>query len=178
MNRILIAALVVFIAVGAYFLWKKNATGSAFGSGDVMIHDADRTKPDTASLDSGGEEAHPTSSRSDAPGTINTEQVGGENNNQPGAGQYPPSQAATPSQAAAPKATTVSGSGNAPPTSDTIAPNPPNGEVFTGTGKYQWYRQGNLTWRVNSATGSACIAFATMEEWEKSLVYSHGCGNS
>ena len=46
-------------------------------------------------------------------------------------------------------------------------PNPPNGVVFAGKGKYQLYRQGNLTWRLNTETGQTCIIFATDEEWKK-----------
>ena len=65
----------------------------------------------------------------------------------------------------------------APPASDTIAPNPPNGMVFSGKGTYQWYRQGNLTWRVDTTSGRSCIIYATMEEWRKQIVYSHGCGH-
>ena len=64
------------------------------------------------------------------------------------------------------------------PATDTLSPNAPNGMAFGGSGKYQWYRQGNLTWRINTQSGSSCIAFATMEEWQKPLVYSHGCGNA
>jgi len=175
MNRILIAVLVVFIVVGGYFLWKRNTTGSLLGNGDVITHDngADQSKPDTAAnIDGNGEEAHPTPSRSDAPGTINTEPTGGATNNQPGAGQYPPARSTEP------QATMVAGPGTARPAYDTVNPNPPDRVGFGGTGKFMWYRQGNLTWRVNSATGAACIAFATMEEWEKAIVYSHGCGNS
>lgn len=66
----------------------------------------------------------------------------------------------------------------APPAYDTIAPNAPNGAIFTGSGAYQWYRQGNLTWRVDSRTGRSCIVFATDEEWRKERVMSHGCGKS
>jgi hypothetical protein len=62
-----------------------------------------------------------------------------------------------------------------PPNSDSIAPNPPNGAAFTGRGTYQWYREGNLTWRLNTETGSSCIAYATMAEWRKTIVIDHGC---
>ena len=62
------------------------------------------------------------------------------------------------------------------PGGESQAPNAPDGQRFGGTGKYQWYRQGNLTWRVDTATGATCIAFATLEEWRKQVVYSHGCG--
>ena len=63
------------------------------------------------------------------------------------------------------------------PESDTISPNPPNGMLFAGTGKYQLYRQGNLTWRLNTATGKSCILFATDKEWKKPKVYWAGCGS-
>jgi hypothetical protein len=60
-------------------------------------------------------------------------------------------------------------------TEDTIGADPPNGMVFAGTGRFQIYRQGNLTWRVNTDSGTACVLFATDAEWRKSKVYSHGC---
>jgi len=62
------------------------------------------------------------------------------------------------------------------PTSDSVPPNPTNGARFSGSGTYQWYRQGNLTWRVDTASGHSCIEYATMEEWRKPIVSSHGCG--
>ena len=64
------------------------------------------------------------------------------------------------------------------PAADSIAPNPPNGVAFAGSGPYQVYRQGNLTWRVDTTTGHSCILFATMEEWQKRIVMEHGCGRN
>jgi hypothetical protein len=64
------------------------------------------------------------------------------------------------------------------PRGDTISPNPPNGMVFAGTGRYQLYRQGNITWRLDTETGRSCIIFATDEEWKKPRVYKAGCGRS
>ncbi len=64
------------------------------------------------------------------------------------------------------------------PTGDTISPQPPNGTVFAGTGRFQVYRQGNLTWRLDTDTGRTCILFATDEEWRKPRVYQNGCGSS
>ena len=58
---------------------------------------------------------------------------------------------------------------------DTIQPNPPNGMTFGGSGHYQLYRQGNLTWRLNTDTGQSCIVFATEEEWRKPQVFRAGC---
>jgi hypothetical protein len=64
------------------------------------------------------------------------------------------------------------------PAIDSISPNPPNGMAFAGTGRYQLYRQGNLTWRLDTDSGRACVIFATDEEWRKPKVYSAGCGKN
>lgn len=64
------------------------------------------------------------------------------------------------------------------PTTDSQSANAPNGATFSGTGKFQVYRQGNLTWRVNTETGESCVLFATEEEWHKSIVYNHGCSTT
>ncbi len=65
--------------------------------------------------------------------------------------------------------------GVAAPATDSIMPNPPNGETFGGSGHYQLYRQGDLTWRLNTDTGDTCVIFATDEEWHKPKVYKAGC---
>jgi hypothetical protein len=65
----------------------------------------------------------------------------------------------------------------APPAIASIQRNPPNGMIFAGTGKYQLYRQGDLTWRLNTETGQGCILFATDTEWRKPKVFQHGCGS-
>jgi hypothetical protein len=74
-----------------------------------------------------------------------------------------------------PAAQNVSG---AAPMTDSQSPNAPNGMRFGGSGNYQWYRQGNITWRVDTASGRSCIVYATMEEWQKQIVMEHGCGRS
>jgi len=61
------------------------------------------------------------------------------------------------------------------PVADSIPRDPPNGMAFGGSGKYQWYRQGDITWRIDTISGTACIDFATMEQWARPVVYSHGC---
>jgi hypothetical protein len=87
--------------------------------------------------------------------------------------------AAPPAQPAAPQPTYNVGAG-APPTSlpahDTLPANAPNELHFSGSGNYQWYRQGNLTYRVDTVSGRSCIAYATLDEWRKQIVSSHGCG--
>jgi hypothetical protein len=59
---------------------------------------------------------------------------------------------------------------------DTVNPNPPNRLLFAGAGRYQLYRQGNITWRLDTTTGKTCIVFATDEEWKKPKVFRNGCG--
>ena len=64
----------------------------------------------------------------------------------------------------------------APPSSDSIPRNPPNGLAFAGSGKFQLYRQGDITWRLNTQTGETCILFATDAQWRLHRVYQAGCG--
>jgi hypothetical protein len=63
------------------------------------------------------------------------------------------------------------------PASDTISRNPPNGLIVAGAGRFQLYRQGDITWRMDTSTGAACVLFATEAQWRKTLVYEHGCGS-
>ncbi len=79
--------------------------------------------------------------------------------------------AETPANEATPR---VAGAA-AQPGTDTIQPNPPNGMTFGGSGHYQLYRQGDLTWRLNTDTGQSCVVFATEEEWRKPQVFRAGC---
>jgi len=65
----------------------------------------------------------------------------------------------------------------APPAKESISRDPPNGMAYAGTGKYQVYRQGDITWRLDTDTGQACILFATDAEWRKRRVFQHGCGS-
>ena len=61
------------------------------------------------------------------------------------------------------------------PASESLSSHPPSGIVATGSGKFELYRQGDLTFRLNTETGDACVLFATETEWSKALVYEHGC---
>ncbi len=63
----------------------------------------------------------------------------------------------------------------AAPSTDTISPNPPNGMTFGGGGHFQLYRQGDLTWRLNTESGETCILFATNEEWRQPRVRRSAC---
>jgi hypothetical protein len=141
---------VVLVAAGCWWLYQHNTNKNAFGSGLVIAHDTSADANDDAT--------------SSAPKTTTTA------GSQLLPATPPPAPQPTPAPAPKPSA--------ALPVSDTIDRNPPVGMAFGGSGRYQWYRQGDITWRVNTETGKACIDFATMEEWRRKIVYTHGCGNA
>ena len=93
----------------------------------------------------------------------------------------PPSTPASPSAPASANGAEAPSAGQPPaaaesvPASDTIARNPPNGMRFIGSGKYQLYRQGDITWRLNTDTGWACVLLATDVQWRRARVYQDGC---
>ena len=88
----------------------------------------------------------------------------------------PSNQVATPATESMSQPAVGTLAGGSMPVTDTLAPNAPNGMAFGGKGTYQWYRQGNLTWRLDTVSGRSCIVYATMEEWRKQIVMAHGCG--
>jgi hypothetical protein len=155
---LLIAVLVVVVLPFLYFGYGSYSAKRAGANGDVYSNDSTsgRLKPSTNT------DSSDTSSARAASSTVTeaTKPV-----------TYPPAADATrvgDTSATPTSATTM-------PAADSISPNPPNGEVFAGTGKYQLYRQGNLTWRLNTDTGQTCIIFATDEEWNKPKVKRAGC---
>ncbi len=58
---------------------------------------------------------------------------------------------------------------------DSLHANPPNGTAFGGKGPFQLYRQGELTWRLNTETGATCVIFATEAQWRRPEIYRSGC---
>ena len=80
-----------------------------------------------------------------------------------------------PAPVAASSSSSSSRSATGAPATDTLPANSPNGMVYSGSGHFQVYRQGNITYRLNTDTGESCILYATNEEWRKPQVYSHGC---
>jgi hypothetical protein len=62
------------------------------------------------------------------------------------------------------------------PTTQPITRNPQSALMPVSTGKFQLYRQGDITYRINAQTGTACVLFATQAQWSKALVYQNGCG--
>jgi hypothetical protein len=162
-RRVLIIVLVLVVALFVYLGYNSYDARRAGANGDVFSNDSStsRAKNDAPDVSSPGNQTIVYPSQSQQP-TLSAEDAA---QGQPaaGAGAVPPSvQGETPQTGA--------------PASDTITPNPPNGMLFSGSGKYQLYRQGNLTWRLNTDTGQSCIIFATDEEWKKPRVLRAACG--
>jgi hypothetical protein len=63
------------------------------------------------------------------------------------------------------------------PVANSLSPHPPAGFVTPSTQKFALYRQGDLTYRLNTQSGQACVLLASDELWHKPIVYQHGCGN-
>jgi len=164
-KRFIIIAVVVLALLGAALRYKSYRTESGT-SGEVYSND-----PPSGKIKSGT-----TPSDSDERSASTEPKV------------YPPAQstaipatpttsaADSPSQAAQAGAGSGTPAANIPP-ADTVSPNPPNGLLFAGKGRFQLYRQGNLTWRLDTETGHTCIIFATLEEWKKPQVIRAGCNS-
>ncbi len=145
-RRVAMIVLVLAVALFVYLGYNSYDARRAGANGDVFS-----SSSSVDSMDSMGKtKADPSDAGSGSRQTI-----------------VSPPQSSQPAQTA-PSADTPAGG-------DSISPNPPDGKVFSGGGKYQVYRQGNLTWRLNTDTGQSCILFATEEEWKKPKVYRAGC---
>jgi hypothetical protein len=170
-KRVLVIVLLVALALFAYMGYSSYDARRAGVTGQVFSSDSSR----------GRQKAKPTSPTSSAEPTTtdsSTPPTDSETIVYPSA-QDAPASVATPAANGGPVQVTQSQQA-APtaPASDTISPNPPNGMVFSGSGRYQLYRQGNITWRLDTETGRSCIIFATDDEWKKPRVYKAGCGRS
>jgi hypothetical protein len=157
-RRVLVIIVVLVVAGFLYLGYTTYDAGRAAANGDVTSKDSSAAKSTSDST--------ATRKSADPRDTI----------------VYPtPAQApttpVTPTDQISQPSTNNTGTAT-PPTADTISPNPPNGMVFSGTGHFQLYRQGNITWRLNTDTGESCIIFATDEEWKKPKVYKAGCGKT
>ncbi len=156
MKKVLVIVCLVLAAGAWYQFWyKPHSVERSMSNGETTSPDG--SAPSSSSFLSGFE------------GTIPTP----PDPSKPQQAQVPAN--SSPSAAATP--TTPPPTAHVIPATDTISPNPPNGMVFAGTGRFQVYRQGNLTWRVNTDSGQACILFATDSEWRKPRVYEHGCSS-
>lgn len=146
MKQIFWVFMIVTVFIFGTVWYSHRARTRAVNSGRVSVRDK------------AGDKARPETATAAANQPVQTGQPGAANATDTQAGAQP------------------QGSPVKPPASDSIRRNPANGMIFAGTGKYQIYRQGDLTWRLNTDTGDACVLFATDAQWRKQQVYSHGCG--
>ena len=166
-KRILYIAIAVCVAGLAWYGYTRHATEVSMDDGSVVSRDVpsnSQARLDSGAVDLDGHPMNDGDYSNPAPAPVSPRKA-------PFPATAPVTTTVTP--AAPPASVTAS-----LPATDTLSPDAPNGMAFGGSGKYQWYRQGNITWRINTHSGSSCIAFATMDEWQKPLVYSHGCGNA
>jgi cytoskeletal protein RodZ len=173
-KRVVIIVAVLVLAIFAYFSYNRYDARRAGVSGEVFSNDP---QPAKAKVDTVSRTAGSTSSTdkkaSDSDGETIVYPSGVT-------AQTAPAAAASPTAAATDLQVTQTGqpAHETAPAEDTIGPNPDNGMKFAGSGKYQVYRQGNITWRLNTETGQTCVLFATDEEWKKPRVYHSGCGGT
>ncbi len=184
-RRIVGTVILLAVLIGGFLFWRRHNDAQELANGDVHC-DGCMTPEEHARFlkENAGETADGASDRKNK--TAREEAATDFQDAAPG--NRIPQQASTPGAAGS---STRSGEGQSSdvqrPASaladkvnqtnpDTLPPNAQNGAHFGGSGPYQWYRQGNLTWRIDTATGRSCIIYATMEEWRKSIVISHGCG--
>ncbi len=153
---------------GCWWFYKRANSGKDVPvNGDVFIRNV---TPDATAKDQ-PEPAPPAPEPTPAPAAATTTQTATTQTTATPA-------AATTTPEATPRITNIAKPSDPLPVADSQIPNNPNGQRFGGTGQYQWYRQGNITYRVNTQTGASCVAFATDEEWRKPRVISRGCGNA
>ncbi len=153
---------IVALVIGGWWLYSHTGSRAVSTSGDVFPRDTSSDPPDAK------DDADATDSANFVPAPI---------------APAPPPAANTPGPAAQPTVPSAPATLAAKPTvglpvSDSIPRDPPLGMAFGGSGKYQWYRQGDITWRIDTNSGSACVDFATMDQWARPIVYSHGCRRS
>ena len=169
-KRFLVIVLLAALALFAYLGYNSYDARRAGSSGQVFTSDAVRlrsknepTRPssDTVQADNAAKPQESDAVVYPAAGAPAAPPVAAPSSTEGGPSLVTQSQQAAPATA---------------PGSDTISPNPPNGMAFAGSGRYQLYRQGNLTWRLDTETGRSCVIFATDEEWKKPRVYKAGCG--
>ena len=186
-TKIAVFLIVIAACIGGYFIWAHYSTQKQSTNGDVSCTGC-MTPDEKARFDkeNSGDTADGNSEHKDR--TARAEDAAGNPEGAVAAGQVAPTAVKPGSSSKSnPAATTIapaaaSGTYSAtsasapPPATDSQGANNPNNMRFGGSGSYQWYRQGNLTYRVDTVSGTSCIAYATMDEWRKQIVYSHGCG--
>jgi hypothetical protein len=172
-KRVVIIIVVLVLAIFAYVSYNRYDSRRAGVSGEVFSNDPQsaRAKVDSVSRVATGSTGSSDRKASDSDGEAIV---------YPAAVTAQPTATAASTSASSDLQVTQTGqpAHETAPGEDTISPNPPNGMTFAGKGKYQVYRQGNITWRVNTETGLTCVLFATDDEWKKPRVYHAGCGST
>jgi hypothetical protein len=170
MVKVFWTLLLIVCIVGGVWYWAHRSSDSALTNGEVKetgTGEVVKVVPEDVGEPNRSSPQTPLGLQPSANGTTMPMQL---------TGQTQTTVQPTTVQPVAMQPTTVSSSGYiAAPAADSIDRNPPNGMVFAGTGPYQVYRQGDLTWRLNTQNGQACIIFATDSEWRKARVYHNGC---
>jgi hypothetical protein len=179
-KRIVVLLLVIALLYFGYRYWTSHQQTMKADSGDFSCQGCDSPEEHARFLkENSGETADGNSEHKTASARVAAEQA---YNGDSTSGTATPAPAAPTmvAPAASPVVVPTTGQPGALPAGlpsrDTESPNAPNGMRFAGSGSFQWYRQGNITWRVDTTTGRSCIIYATMEEWRKQIVMSHGCG--
>ncbi|MES2391243.1 MAG: hypothetical protein V4555_06370 [Acidobacteriota bacterium] len=155
--KMIIALLLILALVVGWVYYEKHDGANTLGNGAITARDGGPV--DKSNDNPAINESHATTAENPSAQTVGTGAVTSQPFNQN-------AQTATLASTAA-----------APPSDNSQAPNAPDQLRFAGNGRYQWYRQGDLTWRIDTVSGATCIDFATMPEWRKPIVISHGCGN-
>jgi hypothetical protein len=197
---VIVAALLYF----GYYEWQQNRKNDAIDSGDVtcqgcMTPDqkARFAKENSGDTPDGNSEHKPTSARVAAEeavtGSTAPQSTGISSMTPPPAGfpngtgsttasSQPVIVPTTPDAGAVPGGVSTGSAGSYPgsgyPSTDSQSPSATNGMRFAGSGSYLVYRQGDITYRLDTQTGHSCVIYATMEEWRKPIVMSHGCGRT
>jgi hypothetical protein len=169
-KRFLVIVLLTALALFAYLGYNSYDTRRAGGSGLVYSSDSGSIRPKNQTLRPSSDAVQTdNAAKPDESDTIVYPAPGSTATQAPAAANEEGAPLVMQSQKAAPAIV---------PGSDKISPNPPNGMVFAGSGRYQLYRQGDLTWRLDTETGRSCIVFATDDQWKKPRVYKAGCGRN
>jgi hypothetical protein len=154
MVKRIIWIVVALVVIGVFYLgYRTYDTGRALSSGDVQTDNSRSTKSTTPIATPPPNQTIVYPAPNEPGGTGSTSQS---------SGLPVPSTTSIPSD-------------QAPPPGDTLSPNPPENLRFGGSGRYQLYRQGNLTYRLDTDTGQSCIIYATDDEWKKPRVLRNAC---
>lgn len=164
-RRILLIALLLVVAAFAYYGYSSYDGKRAGDSGEVFSRDGSKAQRDAGGA---GSDTRPS-------GSMMTAYPSAVRHKEPVIPASEPTEAEQTPVLPARGAGAVNENAVTPPAADSIRANPPNGMVFAGTGRYQLYRQGNLTWRLDTNSGESCILFATDAEWRKPRVFHAGC---